>query len=409
MPFQVALRHVIHALSDALDLVGVNDLHHGKRVGIIAMHLGQHLGWPQDDIDRCFDAGLIHDIGVSSTDLHRRLVVDFDWEGSLGHAVFGAKLLGEFPGLAHLAPVVRHHHTHWDELQDGYGRDERHANLIYLADRVDVLAAVAMQDDALGDCVDTIVNKITKHRGRLFDPALVDAFVAAAGSEAFWLGLESDAVRDTMDEIGRTVAPLPADLETLRGVALLFSRVVDAKSHFTVEHSEAVARIARYLAERFGLDAETCGKLEIAGYLHDLGKLRIPDALLEKPGPLTEQERRIVAGHAYETFRILSRIDGFEDIARWAAHHHEEPSGHGYPFHLTGDELALESCLLRAADIFQALAQDRPYRASLPAAAVLTHLQELTAAGRFSPTILAVIEADLDILYALALSHSGRA
>lgn len=403
MSLFVDLRLVVHALSDALDLVGVNDVHHGKRVGVMAVDILRQLGEPEDVQQRAFDAGLVHDIGVSSTDLHNQLVEDFDWEGAEDHAIRGDELLRSFPPLAALAPIIRQHHTHWSLLkQQPYGPDERLANLIFLTDRIDVLAAVAMQGNRLQEEVPVIRDRIAEQAGEMFDPELVAAFLEASKRDAFWLALEPEAIRDTMDTLARAAHPAATDLNTLRELAKLFSHVVDAKSRFTVEHSEGVARLAHCLGELAGFDDETAGKMEIAGLLHDLGKLRIPDALLEKRGPLEPHERRQMASHAFETFRILSRIPGFEDIARWAAFHHEIPDGEGYPFRLHGDELSLEARLLRAADIFQAMSQDRPYRQALPADAVLAHMQGLCAAGKLDASIYALIAGRLGELYALA-------
>ncbi len=414
MPFPavslfVNLRSVVHALSDSLDLVGINDVHHGKRVGIIAVEILRAVGWSAEDQDMVFDAGLLHDIGVSSSDLHHQLVEDFDWEGSQGHAEFGAYLLSQFPPLSHLAPAIRLHHTHWSELKDRYGKTELIANVVFLADRIDVLAAVAMLNNELLEQIPAIREKIAAQAGAMFDPELVKVFLDVSRKEAFWLALEAGPVRDYMENISRNARQAATSLETLHGVASLFSHVVDAKSRFTVEHSEGVARIAGYLCgvlgERCALDDEDCAKLELAGYLHDLGKLRIPDVVLEKPGPLTERERRQVASHAYETYRILSRIPGFEDIARWASFHHEIPNGEGYPFRLKGNEVPLQARLLRAADIFQAMAQDRPYRDALPAQLVLDHMKQMMESDLLDGFIYDIIAAHLQEVYRLARPH----
>ena len=402
MTLKVDIRLVIHALSDALDLVGINDTHHGKRVGVMAVEILRHLGESHATQDRIFDAGLLHDIGVSSTDLHHQLVDDFDWEGSHGHAVFGAHLLESFGPLANLGPIVRYHHTHWKDLQDHYGEDERLSNLIFMTDRIDVLAAVAMLNNQLLDCVPTIRQRIAKNTGDMFDPVWVKAFMEISQSDAFWLTLEPDSIRDTLDRLAKATAPAETTQETLRGLATLFSHVVDAKSRFTVEHSEGVARVAHFLGECAGLDEETSGKMEIAGYLHDIGKLKIPDALLEKTGPLDAHERRQMACHAYETYRILSRIPGFEDIAQWAAFHHEIPDGEGYPFRLKGQALPIEARLIRAADIFQSMSQDRPYRHALPAEAVLEHMKGLTNNGKLDSAIFKILSDHLAEIYALA-------
>ena len=402
----VNFRCVVHALSDALDLVGINDVHHGKRVGIMCSDILGSLGGSEAEQAMVFDAGLLHDIGVSSSDLHRQLVEEFDWEGAQAHAEFGAHILGEFPPLAHLAAPIRLHHRHWSELRHAYDRTALIGNLIFLADRIDVLAAVAMLQGSLLDEVPAIREHVAAQAGEMFDPELVETFLEVSRKDAFWLALEPEAVRDRMEELARDAPRSLADMATLRGVASLFSHVVDAKSRFTVEHSEGVARLARYLAAGHGLDEESSDKLEIAGYLHDLGKLRVPDALLDKPGPLNEHERRQVASHAYETYRILSRIPGMEDIAHWAAFHHEIPNGEGYPFRLKGDELPLAARLLRAADIFQALVQERPYRCALPARQVLEHMARLTENGLLDRPILDFLAAHLADAYQLANAHA---
>jgi HD-GYP domain-containing protein (c-di-GMP phosphodiesterase class II) len=116
--------------------------------------------------------------------------------------------------------------------------------------------------------------------------------------------------------------------------------------------------------------------------LHDLGKLRVPDEILDKPGSLTPNERLVIQTHSFETWQILRHIRGFEDIARWAACHHEEPDGTGYPFHLKASEIPLEARILRVADIMEAMAQDRPYRAGLKADEVARFLIQLSQEGR---------------------------
>lgn len=188
---------------------------------------------------------------------------------------------------------------------------------------------------------------------------------------------------------------LPATTGDLKRLAVIFARIVDAKSPFTAEHSVGVSRLARFLAERLGVSAENCEKLEIAGLLHDLGKLRVPDEILDKPGRLDKRERKIINTHSYETFQILRNIHGFEEITRWAAYHHEEPDGSGYPFHLKADAMPLEARILRVADIFQAMVQIRPYRQGLSDAEVTTFMRDLSAAGRVDANIVDVLLAEL--------------
>ncbi|MGC8574942.1 MAG: HD-GYP domain-containing protein [Caldisericum sp.] len=105
--------------------------------------------------------------------------------------------------------------------------------------------------------------------------------------------------------------------------------------------------------------------MEIAGYLHDLGKLAVPKEILEKPDKLSTEEFNVVKSHTYYTYRILSCIPNFETINRWASFHHERLDGSGYPFRLSAFDLPLGSRIMAVADVFTALTEDRPYRAGM--------------------------------------------
>lgn len=404
MALQTELREVVFALSDALDLVGVDDVAHGKRVGILAAACARTLGLPPDEVDLCFDLGLLHDLGVSSTRVHGHLVSEFDWPGCQAHAQLGHDLLASFPPLAELAQPVKYHHTRWDALEaQGVGpRVARRANLTFLADRVDALAAAHLTDGTLLQHTEAIRETIRGHAGTYFDPQLVAAFLEASIPEALWLGLEARSVHTALGEALAHREPRPLSPPELKQLALIFSRIVDAKSPFTAEHSLGVGRVARHLGARLGLETDTCEALEVAGLLHDLGKLRVPDEILEKPAGLSKPERRIMDSHSFETWRILSPIPGFQEQARWAASHHEEPDGTGYPFHTKAADMPLEARILRVADIFQAMAQDRPYRPGLEPAAIGRFLEDLVARGRVDAGVAAVALADLPTLVALA-------
>lgn len=124
---QVDLRQVVYALSASLDLVGIGDVAHGKRVGIMAAECGKALGANASERACLFELGVLHDIGVSSTFIHCHLVSEFDWESSQFHCEVGYDLLKDFPPLAPLAEPIRYHHTHWHRLVKnpwpGGGRD----------------------------------------------------------------------------------------------------------------------------------------------------------------------------------------------------------------------------------------------------------------------------------------------
>jgi putative nucleotidyltransferase with HDIG domain len=166
--------------------------------------------------------------------------------------------------------------------------------------------------------------------------------------------------RELVMQMAPTVsAPLMAeDIDTLcEG----FAEVVDAKSPFAYRHSQHVAEIALALAEILHLPAERLRLLRRAALLHDLGKLSIPNTILDKPGPLTEQEWVVVRQHPALTRSILERVAAFAELAAIAGEHHEQLDGAGYPLGLTGAETTLESRILAIADVFAGMTERRPY------------------------------------------------
>ncbi len=391
------IRHLIFALSDALDLVGIDDVAHGKRVGIMAAECAKADPELATQGEALFDLGLLHDIGVSSTVTHGHLVQEFNWDRSQIHCEVGYALLKDFPRLAWMALPIKYHHTRWDKLPlASLGEPiATQANLIYLVDRVDALAAPHYADGSLLMHTQNIRQQIADFSGSFFAPHLVDLFLQASKSEAFWLSLEPRVVQSYLLSMLSTGQSCTIEIPELKQLARIFSKIVDAKSPFTAEHSIGVAAVARHLAEQLGVCPENRDKLEIAGLLHDIGKLRIPDEILDKPGKLDERERKIMNSHSFESFQILRHIAGFEEISTWAAYHHEEPTGNGYPFHLDGNALPLEAQILQVADIFQAMVQDRPYRAGLAEPQVFEFMSDLVSQGRIDADIFAVLKADL--------------
>ena len=162
-----------------------------------------------------------------------------------------------------------------------------------------------------------------------FSQELVTPFLDISDNEAFWLSLEERHLNRFLFERNQKPWVKPIRFAELRQLALIFVRIVDAKSPLTMQHSLGTARLARFLAYKAGLSKEVQDKMEVAGLLHDLGKLRVPNEILEKPGKLNREERSLIERHSFETYKILSGIKGLEDITLWAACHHETPDGQG--------------------------------------------------------------------------------
>lgn len=408
VPDEMAIdrRQLVMTIAHAVDLVGVDDVLHGRRVGMLARELALQLGCAPATCIMLYDAGLLHDCGVSSTRHHRRLVVDLEWAGAQEHCQRGDALLREFRPLAHLAPIIRAHHTRWDAMA-GAGVPAEIAllaNLIYLADRIDVLAAPFHADHSLLEHVQEIRQRLAAERGRMFAPELIDAFLVRSAGEAFWLALDPEWVGQYQGDMEARGEVVTIGWGEFRQCAEILARIIDAKSPYTERHSRGVASLARHIAGRMGFSPVACEKIEVAGLLHDIGKLQIPDEIIEGTAALNEHEFDLMKSHSYATLQVLHRLGAIREIALWAAHHHETPDGHGYPFRLGGGNLSLEARIINVADIFQALAQDRPYRGGMAPDAILAILQDRAAGGRADAGVVAVIAADLDPCYRAALA-----
>jgi len=206
-----------------------------------------------------------------------------------------------------------------------------------------------------------------RRRGTWFDPALVDELLALEHDGQFWRSLETPAVA-ALEPPDRV---LVADQELLDRVARAFAWVVDAKSPYTAEHSAGVAEIAGGLALLLELDSEACATVRRAALLHDLGKLGVSNRILDKTGPLTDEEVAVMQCHPRWSMEILTRVRAFHDLARIAGAHHERLDGSGYFAGRAGGELDQLSRILAVADVAEALSADRPYRPALSADEVL--------------------------------------
>src|SRR5262249_37981850 len=139
---------------------------------------------------------------------------------------------------------------------------------------------------------------------------------------------------------------------------------VDRKDHYTRAHSEEVTRLALLLGSGLGLSPETLRALRLAGLLHDVGKIGIPDRILKKPGPLTFEEAEVMNCHPALGEAIVAGLPDTADIRTGVRSHHERWDGKGYPDGLAGEAIPLLGRLLAVADCFSAMTTSRPYRAA---------------------------------------------
>jgi len=174
---------------------------------------------------------------------------------------------------------------------------------------------------------------------------------------------------------------------------MALANALEARDEYTRGHSERVAMLTRHLALSAGLPAPVAELVVQAAKLHDLGKIGIPEAVLRKPGPLTEAEWELMRDHPLTGARILAPLEFFVEGTSIVRHHHERQDGSGYPAGLSGDSIPLGARIVAVADVYDALTSERPYRPGLSQEGAVRRLRR--EAGRTLDGDLVTLFADL--------------
>lgn len=233
-----------------------------------------------------------------------------------------------------------------------------YARIALLAQVVDVFHTAGGADAALAE--------LRLRSGQWFDPAVVAAFLEVAARDGFWQQLAAGDLAERVYALEPAQHTVPLDDDYLDEIAEAFGQIIDAKSPYTAGHSARVALYTDLIAEQLGLPAERRRWLRRGALLHDIGKLGVSNAVLDKPGKLDAGEWEAVRMHAAHTEAILGGIAPFAELAQVAGAHHERLDGGGYPRGLTAPDITLETRIITTADIFDAISADRPYRGAVP-------------------------------------------
>ena len=389
-------------MSRALDLTEGQSVGHTVRTTIIGMRLAEELDLSAFDRVALYGALLLKDSGSSGQSrVEEVLKADSpDAKTRGGISVFPSRALNAFklaggsflkrkgpsaqPKLltraergesmalrmgfsTATADAIRHIDEHWD----GTGiPDRRIGHEIPLFSRIILLAqtldAFYTQRGLLA-----AMKMVRERSNQWFDPQLVRIARSWREDIDWWESLQSP------DATAMAVAVEPqqhtryVDDKGLDDVARAFAEIIDAKSSYTYQHSTNVAKYARATAFELGFEKRDVAILNRAALLHDIGKLGVSSRILDKAGPMTDEERAEMQRHPLYTWEILQRVGAFKGFARTAALHHEKLDGTGYPWGVKAEELDVPSRILCVADIYEALTAHRPYRAGLTRDAAL--------------------------------------
>lgn len=380
------VNELLISMSKALDFAekGVirNTTNHGMRVAYIAARIAQKICIPDENLFDLISYSLLHDNGVMKALLEQDgQKGHFNAETCPSHCVEGEKNIEMFPFLHKQENVILYHHEHYDG--SGFfglqGRDiPLYARIITLAD----YAAIRYAGGKSSEDITALIDR----NSRFFDPVIRECYHELRCHVEFWLGMDDMFVQNTL------VAMIPhvsreLEYRELRYISQIFSRIIDAKSPFTGSHSRGISEKTGFICRYYEFDETTYWKMRIAADLHDLGKLAVPNEILDKPGQLTPGEFVIIQSHPFYTRKALEMIKGFEDITEWASNHHEKLDGSGYPFGLGADRLDFNSRILACVDIYQALTEDRPYREGMKHADAIRIMSQMAEHGLIESSV----------------------
>ena len=390
----VKLLNLLLSLSDALDLASPELSQHQLRTAFVSWEIAKAIGLAAEDTNDLFIASLLHDVGALTTD--EKLEVRLGrLDAPDRHCYLGEKLLKQVPMFSDPAKIVGCHHNFYrDKVYEQLSPTiALSGQILLLADTleraIDRHKFILHQDQNLNEYIQSL-------SGTHIQPEIVGVFRSLSLREDFWLDLVSPRLYSILLNNG-PCGTIEVELSQLLVISEMFRNMIDFRSRFTATHSSGVAAAAAVLSQAFGFTQIEVELMEVAGNLHDLGKMAIPNYILDKPDKLTADEFAIMRQHSYYTYTILTTIGGIQSIAEWAAFHHEHLDGSGYPFHLDGKNLSINSRIMAVADIFTALAEQRPYRQSLLSRdKILSILKDQVTRNWLDANIVDLLEKNYD-------------
>lgn len=384
MPQIISREQIILLCSRTLRLYDKRLVEHGERVAYLAAQILSELP-PECGIDRkkLLLLSLFHDVGAYKTEQIDRMV-EFEAHHVQAHSIYGYLFLKHFTPLGDAAEAVLYHHMPHDRLAQIDSPMAVYAELIRLADRADIAISAGWQPERL----------LSMLRRPEFDGALVSALERALSHSALF-----DHVRSGEAAVWVAQAATHLDITSEECVQYLKMLVysIDFKSEFTVVHSVNTTVISLYLAHYSGMSRRDMERIYFAALVHDVGKMAIPEEILESPGRLDAEQMAIMRRHVEYTEEIVRGVLP-EDITAMAVRHHEKLDGSGYPRGLSAEALSLGDRIVAVADIISALSSRRSYKEVYNKERTLSILEEMSEKGQLDAAVVTLTRERFDDL-----------
>ncbi|MBK5201551.1 MAG: HD domain-containing protein [Spirochaetaceae bacterium] len=375
---------LINVLSDTLDYLESNlpngPSNHSKRTTLIALKLAKVLKLDASEISSLCIYALIHDCATSNEEFHYLEKFGRDeLEKSKIHCTLIESITPHSIVRCNDVNIILYHHENWDG-SGLFGKKGIEipllSQIIKLASDIEILYRANKNSTE-------IFNLINIKCNYYYSQKLVDTFNVVQREPLFYKLLKKSFIDIELKSIvgNRTI---DINSSALIELTIIFKAILNTKSPFTNEHSTRVSKLAAIMAEYYNFDEERTENFVFAAIIHDVGKLLVPNSILNKKGPLTKDEIFIIHKHPIHTQRLLNKIYGLEEICNWASQHHEKLNGSGYPYGLKESELCFESQLLTVLDIYEALSADRPYRPALSYEKLSIIMQDMVNKGELN-------------------------
>jgi HD-GYP domain-containing protein (c-di-GMP phosphodiesterase class II) len=402
---KIDLNEVLYAVSAGLDsveqeLLGVRK-GHCKRIAAISITLGKTMGLTPDELIDLAAFSILHDNAL--TQVNREELEYKKYKNGVGFSQHDFNVrrctIGEsntryMPFRTNNRDVILLHHENADGSGPQgrtYDRTPIKAQIIHLADTLDNnFDLTATSRDNYG----AIIYFVKSNAGILFSREISDAFCKSFKHKH----LNNLTVSNIDNYLRKATKHFNDEYsqQEVFNLATLLAMIIDFKSHYTCKHSSGVAVNCRRMAQFYKFPPEKLTKYYLAGALHDVGKLMIPNSILQKPARLDDAEYEIMKQHAYYTYDILKHIKKMDDITIWASHHHEKLNGEGYPFGLREEQLSMEERLMTCCDIYQALTEERAYKAGYSHEEAMRIMRDMVIKGEIDNSIV----SNMDMVFA---------
>ncbi|KMT23357.1 HD-GYP domain-containing protein [Clostridium cylindrosporum] len=373
---------------DAPSLSQHKFFNHSKRTCYVSLTLAQSISKDKKFLEEIYIASMLHDIGVCSQ--LKKSHEDFDFVKK--HTERGYTLMSKLPFSKSVFDAVKYHHENYNGTGPNHLKGDEipiEAQIIRLADIFEVLYDYEKPNFTQRG---KILKWVTSNENILFSPELVKIFLDVQSKDFFWWDYEMIGFSSYIFDNIIPNKKYPITINELKSIALVFADIIDNKSNFTFKHSQNLAKLVGTVSDYLEYDYEKKTRLEIAALLHDIGKLAVPEAILNKNNSLTDMEFSVIKSHAYYTRIILGKIKGLEDIIDIASNHHEKLDGTGYPLGLSSDDISFESRMMAICDIYDALTSKRPYKDTMSTDETFKILDRMAEEGKVCAKALKIFE-----------------